>query len=232
MPYGLRANNWVANPKRQPLPAEDPKLGGLTVKRKVELPTSQWMRELQHCSAMPSTTSEERQSRDRRLFLVHTAYVDNCTVDAAAAVHDAFGVAERESLAQGISSSQLGSSMSAFKPASVDNLVQSSMKASSLNAVLKGLGNSENSVAADTMSLGQVTIHFAGRDAVFNPFSSHKVRRSLLVPLLPPPPSPPPPPPLPSSLVKEGFDSRATETSKGHMHTYYMHSYYHCYCIP
>ncbi|KAF8389259.1 hypothetical protein HHK36_025952 [Tetracentron sinense] len=85
LPYGFRANTWVVPPivADNPslflsLPVEDESWGGNGggQGRDGKHDDRQWAREFSILAAMPCKTSEERQIRDRKAFLLHCLFVD------------------------------------------------------------------------------------------------------------------------------------------------------------
>ncbi|OIW19851.1 hypothetical protein TanjilG_27217 [Lupinus angustifolius] len=95
LPYGFRANTWVVPPVVAdnpsvfpPLPMEDEVWGGngggqgkdgKHEKRK-------WAKDFAILAAMPCQTSEERQIRDRKAFLLHSLFVDVSVFKAVSAI--------------------------------------------------------------------------------------------------------------------------------------------------
>ncbi|KAH0935687.1 hypothetical protein HID58_012804 [Brassica napus] len=85
LPYGFRANTWVVppvvadSPSTFPsLPVEDVTWGGDGggVGRSGKHDKRKWAKEFAILAAMPCKTSEERQVRDRKAFLLHSLFVD------------------------------------------------------------------------------------------------------------------------------------------------------------
>lgn len=85
LPYGFRANTWVVppvvadSPSTFPsLPVEDETWGGDGggVGRSGKHDKRKWAKEFAILAAMPCKTSQERQVRDRKAFLLHTLFVD------------------------------------------------------------------------------------------------------------------------------------------------------------
>ncbi|ESQ54449.1 hypothetical protein EUTSA_v10024196mg [Eutrema salsugineum] len=85
LPYGFRANTWVAppvvadSPSTFPsLPVEDETWGGNGggVARSCKHDQREWAKEFAILAAMPCKTPEERQVRDRKVFLLHSLFVD------------------------------------------------------------------------------------------------------------------------------------------------------------
>ncbi|XP_013604060.1 PREDICTED: protein TSS-like [Brassica oleracea var. oleracea] len=85
LPYGFRANTWVVppvvadSPSTFPsLPVEDVTWGGDGggAGRSSKYDRRKWAMEFAVLAAMPCKTSEERQVRDRKAFLLHSLFVD------------------------------------------------------------------------------------------------------------------------------------------------------------
>ncbi|KAJ6673434.1 hypothetical protein OIU85_012439 [Salix viminalis] len=95
LPYGFRANTWVVppvvadNPSIFPsLPVEDENWGGKGggQGRDGKHDYRPWAKQFAILAAMPCKTSEERQIRDRKAFLLHSLFVDISVFKAVAAI--------------------------------------------------------------------------------------------------------------------------------------------------
>lgn len=95
LPYGFRANTWAVppivadNPSHfPPLPVEDESWGGNGggQGRDGKYDKRQWAKDFSILAAMPCKTSEERQVRDRKAFLLHTLFVDVSVFKAVLAI--------------------------------------------------------------------------------------------------------------------------------------------------
>ncbi|CAL2226440.1 unnamed protein product [Prunus armeniaca] len=95
LPYGFRANTWVVPPVVAdnpsvfpPLPLEDENWGGNGggQGRDGKHDYRPWAKEFAILKAMPCSTAEERQIRDRKAFLLHSLFVDVSVLKAVAAV--------------------------------------------------------------------------------------------------------------------------------------------------
>ncbi|XP_010321505.2 protein REDUCED CHLOROPLAST COVERAGE 1 isoform X2 [Solanum lycopersicum] len=95
LPYGLRANTWLVPPVAAQMPSIFPSLpvedekwggngGGLGRDGKSDL--LPYASELLFIAYMPCKTTEERQVRDRRAFLLHSLFVDVAISRAISAV--------------------------------------------------------------------------------------------------------------------------------------------------
>ncbi|KAL5547598.1 hypothetical protein UlMin_002829 [Ulmus minor] len=97
LPYGFRANTWVAPPVVAdspsvfpPLPVEDENWGGNGggQGRDGRHDNRPWAKEFAVLAAMPCKTAEERQIRDRKAFLLHSLFVDVSVLKAVAAIRN------------------------------------------------------------------------------------------------------------------------------------------------
>ncbi|XP_055810879.1 protein REDUCED CHLOROPLAST COVERAGE 1-like [Solanum dulcamara] len=95
LPYGLRANTWLVPPVAAQmssifpsLPVEDDKWGGNGggLGRDGKSDLLPYASELLFIASMPCKTTEERQVRDRRAFLLHSLFVDVAISRAISAV--------------------------------------------------------------------------------------------------------------------------------------------------
>ncbi|KAJ6958164.1 protein TSS-like [Populus alba x Populus x berolinensis] len=95
LPYGFRANTWVVPPVVAdnpsgfpPLPVEDENWGGNGggQGRDGKHDYRPWAKQFAILAAMPCKTSEERQIRDRKAFLLHSLFVDISVFKAVAAI--------------------------------------------------------------------------------------------------------------------------------------------------
>ncbi|KMT03494.1 hypothetical protein BVRB_8g191740 [Beta vulgaris subsp. vulgaris] len=95
LPYGFRANTWVAPPVVAdhpsvfpPLPVEDENWGGNGggQGRDGKHDERQWAKEFAVLALMPCKTAEERQVRDRKAFLLHSLFVDVSVFKAVAVI--------------------------------------------------------------------------------------------------------------------------------------------------
>ncbi|XP_015955184.1 protein REDUCED CHLOROPLAST COVERAGE 2 [Arachis duranensis] len=95
LPYGFRANTWVVPPvvadnlsTFPPLPVEDEMWGGNGGEqgRDGKHKKRRWARDFAILAAMPCQTTEERQIRDRKAFLLHSLFVDVSVFEAVSAI--------------------------------------------------------------------------------------------------------------------------------------------------
>lgn len=103
LPYGFRANTWLIPPVAAqspsifpPLPVEDEAWGGNGggLGRDGKSDLLPWGNEFLSLSSMPCKTAEERQIRDRKVFLLHSLFVDVAIFRAISAVHHVMGKSE------------------------------------------------------------------------------------------------------------------------------------------
>ncbi|XP_073289602.1 protein REDUCED CHLOROPLAST COVERAGE 2-like [Primulina huaijiensis] len=95
LPYGFRANTWLVPPvvAENPsiftlLPVEDENWGGNGggQGRDGKYDCRPWAKEFLILAAMPCKTAEERQTRDRKAFLLHSLFVDVSVCKAVAVI--------------------------------------------------------------------------------------------------------------------------------------------------
>ncbi|KAF5732123.1 clustered mitochondria protein [Tripterygium wilfordii] len=100
LPYGFRANTWLVPPVAAQSPSTFPSLpmedenwggngGGLGRDGKSDL--IPWANELLFVASMPCKTTEERQARDRKAFLLHSLFVECSIFRAVNAVQHVMG---------------------------------------------------------------------------------------------------------------------------------------------
>ncbi|KAG0621755.1 hypothetical protein M758_3G045500 [Ceratodon purpureus] len=91
LPYGFRSNTWVVPPVAADSPAEFPLLptedtawggnGGGRGKDEQNC-ARHWAQDFSTLATMPCSTSEEREIRDRKAFLLHSIFVDRAVTEA------------------------------------------------------------------------------------------------------------------------------------------------------
>ncbi|XP_064984997.1 protein REDUCED CHLOROPLAST COVERAGE 1-like [Musa acuminata AAA Group] len=186
LPYGFRANTWLVPPvaAQSPatfpsLPAEDETWGGngggwFQDSRSDMMP---WANEFLFLKSMPCKTTEERQIRDRRAFLLHSLFVDVAILRAVAAVKQVMD--ERKNAAtvgvdEILQFETVGDfSITVTKDASdasckVDTKIDGS-KTAGIDAkhlternLLKGITSDENTAAHDIAMLGVLNVRYCG----------------------------------------------------------------------
>eukprot|EP00898_Chlorokybus_atmophyticus_P003122 jgi/Chlat1/3810/Chrsp259S03937 len=172
IPVGLRANTWVVPPSfadtpgsPQPLPLEDMEMGGdggggcFSGRNSDALGVEQdrfWRAELELIASMPGATPEERLIRDRRLFLVHSAFVETALRRACALIDEV----ERAQSADESELTTHGMRLTVAREPSTPPVGGSA--APLAGNVLKGLTADEHTQVQDTEALCQVTVHHHG----------------------------------------------------------------------
>lgn len=95
LPYGFRANTWllppsiIENPSDfPPFPTEDENWGGNGggQGRNGEYDLRPWATDFAILASLPCKTEEERATRDRKAFLLHSQFVDVSIFKAVAAI--------------------------------------------------------------------------------------------------------------------------------------------------
>lgn len=95
LPYGFRANTWLVTPmvaespsKFPSLPIEDENWGGNGggQGRDSKFDHRPWATEFSILASMPCQTKEERQIRDRKVFLLNSLFVDVAILKAVSAI--------------------------------------------------------------------------------------------------------------------------------------------------
>ncbi|KAE9598036.1 hypothetical protein Lal_00003920 [Lupinus albus] len=190
IPYGLRANTWLVPPVVAqspsffpPLPVEDANWGGNGggFGRDGEFDLIPWANEFSFIASMPCKTSEERQVRDRKAFLLHGLFVDVAIFRAINAVKHVMGEPDINCLVSenGILYTERVGQMSikVMKDATVasskvdtkiDGVEATGVNLKELVArnLLKGITADENTAAHDTTTLGVINVRYCGYVAV------------------------------------------------------------------
>ncbi|XP_039143172.1 LOW QUALITY PROTEIN: protein TSS-like [Dioscorea cayenensis subsp. rotundata] len=190
LPYGFRANTWLVPPFAAqlpsvftPLPAEDETWGGNGGGwgRDGKSDMLAWANEFLLLTTMPCKTTEERQDRDRRAFLLHSLFVDVAIFRAVAAVRH---VMERNLITPLIEKDGIlyvetvgDFNITVFRDVSdasckVDTKIDGTKiteiecKQLAEKNILKGVTADENTAAHDFATLGVVNIRYCGYIAV------------------------------------------------------------------
>ncbi|XP_051134914.1 protein REDUCED CHLOROPLAST COVERAGE 3-like [Andrographis paniculata] len=190
LPYGFRANTWLAPASiidsanhYVPLPAEDEKWGGDGggQGRSGEYDYRPWATDLAILASLPCKTEEERVIRDRKAFLVHNLFLDVSIFKAVSSIQNVIA-----STAPAISKSapgavvyenRVGDLFITVKRDEADTglkrepkiinrktLSESTDEVSRRN-LLKGVTADESVVVHDTSSLGVVVVRHCGYTA-------------------------------------------------------------------
>ncbi|KAG2263037.1 hypothetical protein Bca52824_070116 [Brassica carinata] len=186
LPYGFRANTWVVppvvadSPSTFPsLPVEDVTWGGDGggVGRSGQHDKRKWAKEFAVLAAMPCKTSEERQVRDRKAFLLHSLFVDVSVFKAVEIIKNV------------VESNQLSTSL-AFHEQRVGDLIirvarddpdasakldrksdgtrvlEITQEELDKRNLLKGITADESATVHDTSTLGVVVVRHCGFTAI------------------------------------------------------------------
>ncbi|XP_078443791.1 tetratricopeptide repeat (TPR)-like superfamily protein [Wolffia australiana] len=195
LPYGFRANTWVVPPvigdlasTFQPLPTEDESWGGNGggQGRDGKADHRQWGRDFSCLAAMPCKTAEERQTRDRKAFLLHNLFVDVSVFKAVDAIQRVIGSSLPSNARQnghpdsGIFEEIIGdlrirvskdeSDGSSRLETKIDGtqLAEMSIEEVARRNLIKGITADESVTVHDTDTLGVVIVRHGGYTAVVN----------------------------------------------------------------
>uniref|UniRef100_A0A2N9HYJ0 Clu domain-containing protein n=1 Tax=Fagus sylvatica TaxID=28930 RepID=A0A2N9HYJ0_FAGSY len=186
LPYGFRANTWLVPPVAAQLPSVFPALpvedetwggngGGLGRDGKSDL--IPWANEFLFLASMPCKTTEERQVRDRKAFLLHSLFVDVAVFRAIKAVQH---VMEQRDLICSVSNGEIlftervgDLSIIVMKDASnanckldtkIDGIQATGVDQKNLaeRNLLKGITADENTAAHDIATLGVINLRYCG----------------------------------------------------------------------
>ncbi|CAA7408604.1 unnamed protein product [Spirodela intermedia] len=186
LPYGFRANTWLVPPfaahspsSFPPLPVEDEAWGGNGGGwgRDGKSDMIPWSDEFLFLTSMPCKTAEERQIRDRKVFLLHSLFVDVAIFRAVAAVRHVMDntLVEKDGILYcdrvgdiSISVLRDASNASCKVDTKIDGLRTIGIGASNLieRNLLKGITADENTVAHDVTTLGVINVRYCGYVAV------------------------------------------------------------------
>ncbi|XP_058115653.1 protein REDUCED CHLOROPLAST COVERAGE 3-like isoform X3 [Magnolia sinica] len=193
LPYGFRANTWLITPmaadspsKFPPLPTEDENWGGNGggQGRKGEHDHRPWATEFSILASMPCKTEEERQTRDRKAFLLHNLFVDTSVFKAVSTIRRLIDCDTHSNKSLQISpdlilhEERVGDLRIIVKRDAEDassKLVDKidARQASDMSAkevvqrnLLKGLTADESVIIHDTATLGVVVVRHCGYTAV------------------------------------------------------------------
>ncbi|KAF5733515.1 clustered mitochondria protein [Tripterygium wilfordii] len=186
LPYGFRANTWLVPPVAAQSPSTFPSLpmedetwggngGGLGRDGKSDL--IPWSNELQFIASMPCKTTEERQVRDRKAFLLHSLFVDVAIFRAVKAVQHVMGKSDLIcSVANGetLHTERVGDLIIVVMKDASNASNKSYTKIDGIQAIgldkknlaernlLKGITADENTAAHDIATLGFVYVRYCG----------------------------------------------------------------------
>ncbi|KAL1548917.1 Protein REDUCED CHLOROPLAST COVERAGE 2 [Salvia divinorum] len=190
LPYGFRANTWLVpsvvseNPSIfPPLPIEDESWGGNGggQGRDGKHDYRPWAKELAILAAMPSKTSEERQLRDRKAFLLHSLLVDVSVLKAVAAIKHLIDNNQQSASNSGSSilhEERIGDLLISVTKDPPDGSTKLDSKSDGSKVLgvtheevtqrnlLKGITADENATVHDTSTLGVVVVRHCGHTAI------------------------------------------------------------------
>ncbi|KAF8690784.1 hypothetical protein HU200_041173 [Digitaria exilis] len=204
-PYGFRANTWLVPPIAAqspstfpPLPAEDETWGGSGGGwgRDGKSDMLPWADEFLYLTSMPCKTAEERETRDRRAFLLHSLFVDVAIFRAVAAVRHVMESAEISASTKidevlysetvgnfSITVTRDSSDASCKLDTKIDGSQATGMDSKNLaeRNLLKGITADENTAAHEIDSLGIINLRYCGHVAVakVNNIDKTKVTSSI-----------------------------------------------------
>ncbi|PSS24222.1 Protein TSS like [Actinidia chinensis var. chinensis] len=186
LPYGFRANTWLIPPTAAqslsafpPLPVEDEAWGGNGggLGRDGKSDLLPWANEFWSLSSMPCKTAEERQIRDRKVFILHSLFVDVAIFRAISAVRHVMRkskLTHSDANSEIIYNERVGDlSISVMKDSTnasckVDTKIDgiqatgSNQKNIVERNLLKGVTADENTAAQDIGTLGVVNVRYCG----------------------------------------------------------------------
>ncbi|XP_056858788.1 protein REDUCED CHLOROPLAST COVERAGE 1-like [Raphanus sativus] len=183
LPYGFRANTWLIPPSAAqspaafpPLPVEDERWGGDGggQGRDGTYDLVPWANEFAFIASMPCKTAEERQVRDRKVFLLHNLFVDVATFRAIKAVQKVMADPVLADDSQVLFSETVGdlsvtvtrdtSNASSKVDTKIDGIQATGLDKMKLmeRNLLKGLTADENTAAHDVATLGTISLKYCG----------------------------------------------------------------------
>ncbi|CAN6876478.1 unnamed protein product [Brassica oleracea] len=183
LPYGFRANTWLIPPSAAqspaafpPLPVEDERWGGDGggQGRDGSYDLVPWANEFAFIASMPCKTAEERQLRDRKVFLLHNLFVDVATFRAIKAVQKVMADPVLAEDSQVLYSETVGdlsvtvtrdtSNASSQVDTKIDGIQATGLDKTKLmeRNLLKGLTADENTAAHDVATLGTISLKYCG----------------------------------------------------------------------
>ncbi|XP_021844386.1 protein REDUCED CHLOROPLAST COVERAGE 3 [Spinacia oleracea] len=180
LPYGFRANCWLAPPSLAesplsfpPLPTEDENWGGNGggQGRDGEHDLRPWATEFATLASLPCKTEEERVIRDRKAFLLHSLFVDVSIIKAVDSIRH---LIESDSLGRDTHESRVGdlsimvnrdladANMKPDDKSLFCEVSETSARGVVQRNLIKGLTADENVTVHDISSLGTVTLRYCG----------------------------------------------------------------------
>ncbi|KAG5407207.1 hypothetical protein IGI04_013326 [Brassica rapa subsp. trilocularis] len=186
LPYGFRANTWVVppvvadSPSTFPsLPVEDVTWGGDGggVGRSGKHDKRKWAKEFAILAAMPCKTSEERQVRDRKAFLLHSLFVDVSVFKAVEIIKNlvesnqlspalAFHEQRVGDLVIRVARDDPDASSKLDRKSDGTRVLEISQEELAQRNLLKGITADESATVHDTSTLGVVVVRHCGFTAI------------------------------------------------------------------
>ncbi|KAL1551360.1 protein TSS-like [Salvia divinorum] len=203
LPYGFRANTWLAPPsiadsasQYVPLPVEDEHWGGNGggQGRQGEYDHRPWAMDFAILASLPCKTEEERAIRDRKAFLVHNLFLDVSIFKAVSSIQkvidSAAKTASKISPGSVVHETRIGDLFITVKRDEPDSCskrllkiigskINESVKEVSQRNTLKGVTADESVVVHDTSSLGVVVVRHCGYTATVKVVGDIKSGRNL-----------------------------------------------------
>ncbi|KAK6147826.1 hypothetical protein DH2020_018738 [Rehmannia glutinosa] len=204
LPYGFRANTWLAPPSivdstshYVPLPTEDENWGGNGggQGRLGEYDRRPWATDFAILASLPCKTEEERVIRDRKAFLVHNLFLDVAVFKAVSSIQKVIDSSAKAASKfppdSVVHESRIGDLSITVKSDETDASLKrefkiigsktfdDSVKEVSQRNLLKGVTADESVVVHDTSSLGVVVVRHCGFTATVKVVGDVKRGRSL-----------------------------------------------------
>ncbi|KFK29334.1 hypothetical protein AALP_AA7G120400 [Arabis alpina] len=190
LPYGFRANTWVVPPVVADTPSTFPSLpvedgtwggdgGGMG--RSGKCVQRQWAKEFAILAAMPCKTSEERQVRDRKAFLLHSLFVDVSVFKAVKIIKNilesnqhspkdpaalAFHEERVGDLITRVARDDPDASAKLDRKSDGSRVLEISQEELAQRNLLKGITADESATVHDTSTLGVVVVRHCGFTAI------------------------------------------------------------------
>ncbi|XP_065865568.1 protein REDUCED CHLOROPLAST COVERAGE 3 [Euphorbia lathyris] len=199
LPYGFRANTWLVPPtvaESPALPAEDESWGGNGggQGRNGEYDLRLWATDFAILASLPCKTEEERLTRDRKAFLLHSQFVDVAIFKAVGAIRhltdSKLFARDVPSCSSVVFEDRVGDLSIVVKRDAADaslklrekvdgnQLSGASTKEAARRNILKGITADESVVVHDTSTLGIVIVRHCGYTATVRVVGEVKKRKA------------------------------------------------------
>ncbi|KAG6429948.1 hypothetical protein SASPL_108005 [Salvia splendens] len=196
LPYGFRANTWLAPPSMADSASHYVHWGGNGggQGRKGEYDHRPWATDFAILASLPCKTEEERAIRDRKAFLVHNLFLDVSIFKAVSSIQkvvdSAAKTASKISPGSVVQETRIGDLFITVKRDEPDSSskrelkiigskMNESVKEVSQRNTLKGVTADESVVVHDTSSLGVVVVRHCGYTATVKVVGDIKSGRNL-----------------------------------------------------